>query len=299
MSALIGKHPGPKRPGDESFVPMSNRQRMLRSLARNPSAVTGAVIVVLMLLVAFLAPYLAPYNPNQMDIANRLKAPSAAHLLGSDDFGRDILSRMIYGTQLSLTVGVAVVLLATLAGTVLGLLAGYFRRLDNLLMRVMDGLMAFPAILLAIAIMAALGSKEMNVIIAIAAVYTPRMARIVRGSALSVKRMEYVEAAAALGAGHGRIMFRHILPNCMSPIIVQATFIFAYAVLAEASLSFLGVGTPPPAPSWGNILADGRLYIRLAPWITVFPGTAIMATVLGLNLLGDGLRDVLDPRMRV
>lgn len=299
MSALIGKHPGPKRPGDESFVPMSNRRRMLRSLARNPSAVTGAVIVVLMLLVAFLAPYLAPYNPNQMDIANRLKAPSAAHLLGSDDFGRDILSRMIYGTQLSLTVGVAVVLLATLAGTVLGLLAGYFRRLDNLLMRVMDGLMAFPAILLAIAIMAALGPKEMNVIIAIAAVYTPRMARIVRGSALSVKRMEYVEAAAALGAGHGRIMFRHILPNCMSPIIVQATFIFAYAVLAEASLSFLGVGTPPPAPSWGNILADGRLYIRLAPWITVFPGTAIMATVLGLNLLGDGLRDVLDPRMRV
>jgi peptide/nickel transport system permease protein len=195
-------------------------------------------------------------------------------------------------------VGGLVVLLAVAAGLLVGLLAGYYRALDNVLMRVMDGLMAFPAILLAIALMASLGPSLRNVVVALGVVYTPRIARIVRGSVLVVRELPYVEAARAAGASDLAILRRHVLPNCLSPVIVQGTFIFALAVLGEAALSFLGVGAPPAAPSWGNILAEGRLYMQQAPWLVLAPGVAIMATILGLNLFGDGLRDALDPKLR-
>jgi peptide/nickel transport system permease protein len=192
-----------------------------------------------------------------------------------------------------------VVILNGILGTLVGLTAGYFRRLDNIVMRIMDGLMAFPALLLAIALVAVLGASEINVVLALTAAYTPRTARIVRASVLVIREMEYVQAAIAAGAGSLRILFRHILTNSLAPLIVQLTFIFAVSVLAEAVLSFIGVGPPPPTPTWGNIIADGRNYIREAPWISLVPGVAIGLTVLGLNLLGDGLRDVLDPRLRV
>jgi peptide/nickel transport system permease protein len=209
-----------------------------------------------------------------------------------------VLSRVLYGARISVVVGGLVVLLAVAAGLLVGLLAGYYRALDNVLMRVMDGLMAFPAILLAIALMASLGPSLRNVVVALGVVYTPRIARIVRGSVLVVRELPYVEAARAAGASDLAILRRHVLPNCLSPVIVQGTFIFALAVLGEAALSFLGVGAPPAAPSWGNILAEGRLYMQQAPWLVLAPGVAIMATILGLNLFGDGLRDALDPKLR-
>ena len=194
--------------------------------------------------------------------------------------------------------GAAVVALALVAGVLCGLLAGYYRRLDNAIMRVMDGLMAFPAIVLAIALMAVLGPSVLNVVVAIGVVYTPRVARIVRASVLVIRETAYVEAARALGASDGALLARHVLPNCLSPVVVQASFVFAAAVLTEAALSFLGVGVPPYVPSWGNILSEGRLYIQQAPWLVLYPGAAIMLTILALNLVGDGLRDALDPRER-
>jgi peptide/nickel transport system permease protein len=249
--------------------------------------------------MAVFAPLIAPLPPDEIQFRHRFEPPSLAFPMGTDNFGRDLLSRVVYGARLSLEIGFTVVLLTGIFGTAIGAAAGYYRKLDNPLMRVMDALMAFPAILLAVAIAAALGASAVNAVIALAAVYTPRTARIVRASVLVVREMEYVQAARACGATNWRIMRRHILPNSMAPLIVQLTFIFAYAVLAEAILSFLGVGPEPPTPTWGNIVAEGRQYIREAPWITLFPGLAIAMTVLGLNLLGDGLRDALDPRMRV
>src|SRR5206468_1919038 len=212
----------------------------------------------------------------------------------TDDVGRDVWSRVVYGARLSLLVGAAVVLLAFAIGLVCGLAAGYWRRLDNPVMRVMDGLMAFPAIILAIALMASLGPSVLNVIVAIGVVYAPRVARIVRGSVLVIRETTYVEAARALGVSDLVIVARHVLPNCLSPVVVQASFVFAAAVLTEAALSFLGVGVPPYVPSWGNILSEGRLYIQQAPWLVLYPGAAIMLTILALNLVGDGLRDALD-----
>jgi peptide/nickel transport system permease protein len=204
----------------------------------------------------------------------------------------------MYGAHLSLLIGLAVAAIAGAGGTFIGALSGYFRRLDGTLMRAMDGLMAFPSLMLAIGIAAALGSGITNVIIALSVAYMPRTARIMRAAVMTLRNAEYVEAARVAGAGHARILFRHILPNSMAPLIFDLTFIFAYAVLADAALSFLGVGPPPPTPSWGNIIADGRDYVVDAPWITVFPGIVIALTVLALNLLGDGLRDVLDPRLK-
>jgi peptide/nickel transport system permease protein len=218
--------------------------------------------------------------------------------MGTDDLGRDVFSRMVHGARLSMEISLLAMILTTAAGTVVGLLSAYYKSMDGLLMRIMDGLMAFPAILLAIAIIAALGASAMNVVLALSLVLTPTMSRVVRSAALTVSHMEFTTAARATGSRDSRIIFRHILPNCLSPIIVQATFVFAQSVLAEAALSFLGVGAPPPAPSWGNILSDGRNYLNMAPWLTIFPGVAISLSVLSLNVVGDTLRDALDPRLR-
>ncbi|MBM3524838.1 MAG: ABC transporter permease [Alphaproteobacteria bacterium] len=272
----------------------------IRRLLRHHLFMSGLALFLVVLVAALAADLIASQSPTRMNMRLRFTAPGGDRfLLGSDAFGRDVLARLVHGAQVSLRIGLLVVVVSGVLGTFFGAVAGYFRRLDNPLMRVMDAFMAFPAILLAIAIAAALGPSELNVVIALAAVYTPRTARIVRASVLVVREAEYVLAARTAGAGHTRILLGHILPNSLAPLIVQLTFIFAYAVLAEAVLSFLGVGPAPPTPTWGNMIADGRNFIREAPWITLMPGIAISITVLGLNLIGDGLRDVFDPRMKV
>jgi len=271
--------------------------RWLGLLARRKIALVGAVVMLVIVVLGLLGPLVAG-NPTHMNVAARLAPPSGAHWFGTDDVGRDVFSGVIHGARLSLLVGAAVVAFSFIVGVFSGLAAGYFRRLDNAVMRVMDGLMAFPAIILAIALMASLGPSVANVIVAIGVVNTPRVARVVRGSVLVVRETAYVEAARALGASDLTLIGRHVLPNCLSPVIVQATFVFAAAVLTEAALSFLGVGVPPFVPSWGNILSDGRLYLRQAPWLVLYPGAAIMLTIFGLNMFGDGLRDLLDPKIR-
>src|SRR5262245_53416506 len=278
--------------------PTAPRWLALRVFLRRRTAVIGAALVIVNLLVAATAPILARSDPLALDVKARLTPPGERHWFGTDDVGRDVWSRVIYGARLSIVVGVSVVTMAFAGGLVFGLASGYYRALANVLMRIMDGLMAFPGIILAIALMAALGPSLVNVIVALGVVYVPRVARIVRGSVLIIRETTYVEAARALGSADVRLMSRHILPNCLSPVIVQGTFIFAAAVLGEAALSFLGVGVPPQIPSWGNVLAEGRLYLQQAPWLTLFPGAAIMAAILGLNLFGDGLRDLLDPKLR-
>jgi peptide/nickel transport system permease protein len=278
-------------------APRAVRSRWLTLLARRKTTLVGVVIMAAMLAVGLLAPVIGG-NPAHMDVAGRLAAPSRVHWFGTDDVGRDVWSRVVYGARLSLLVGVAVVVLSFVVGVICGVVAGYYRGLDNVVMRVMDGLMAFPAIVLAIALMAALGPSVINVIASIAVVYSPRVARVVRGSVLVIRETSYVEAARALGASDLKLIGRHILPNCLSPVIVQGSFVFAAAVLTEAALSFLGVGVPPYVPSWGVILAEGRLYIQQAPWLVLYPGAAIMLTIFGLNLFGDGLRDLLDPKIR-
>jgi len=270
--------------------------RWLLVLARRKLTLVGALIMVCVAALALAAPLIAG-NPMLMNVAGRLAAPSAAQWFGTDDVGRDVWSRVVYGARLSLLVGAAVVGLSFAIGLVCGLVAGFYRRLDNVVMRIMDGLMAFPAIILAIALMASLGPSVLNVIVAIGIVYTPRVARVVRGSVLVIRETSYIEAARALGAADARLVVRHVLPNCLSPVIVQGSFVFAAAVLTEAALSFLGVGVPPYVPSWGNILSEGRLYLRQAPWLVLYPGAAIMLTIFGLNVLGDGLRDLLDPKL--
>lgn len=267
----------------------------VKRLFRRRIVLYGAVVFLALVVVAVFADFLAPFSPTGMNVRSRLHPPSAEFWLGTDNLGRDILSRLIHGARISLIAGFASVIVSTVAGVVIGTLAGYYSRADTILMRVMDGLMAFPVILLAVALMAALGPTLINVIIALSAVYAPRTARIVRSAVLGVKQTPYVEAAGALGSRHPRIIGRHILPNCLSPIIVQATFIFAYAVQAEAALSFLGVGVPPSVPSWGSMLSEARLYMTQAPWMMIPPGLAIAVTVLALNSIGDGLRDFLDP----
>lgn len=284
----------------DAIAPMPlARSVVWRKMRRQKLFLLGAALLLGVVLAVVLLPLLLDLQPNRSQMRLRLQAPRLDILFGTDSFGRDLFARVVVGAQISLVVGFVTVLITGVFGTLIGLLAGYVRRIDNLIMRVMDALMAFPAVLLAIGIAAALGPSLLNVMIALGITYTPRTARIVRSSVLVVRELDYVEAARAAGAGHLRLVFGHILPNCMSPLLVQLTFIFAYAILAEAALSFLGVGPPPPTPTWGAIIADGRSLIREAPWICLFPGLAISATVLGLNLIGDGLRDALDPRMGV
>ncbi len=274
------------------------RFALARRFLANRSFVIGSLLFLSVAAIALSADLIAPFDPLRNNFRYRLGQPNATHWFGTDNFGRDILSRVLHGSRVSLLIGLLVVLLTGFFGTLIGALSGYIRSLDNLIMRIMDGFMAFPPILLAIAVGAVLGPSLLNAVIALTVAYTPRTARIVRASVLVVREAEYVEAARALGAGHARILFRHILANCLAPLLVQLTFIFALSILAEAVLSFIGVGPPPPTPTFGNIIADGRNYIAEAPWITIWPGLAIMATVLGLNLMGDGLRDVLDPRLQ-
>ncbi len=256
----------------------------------------GSIVLVAMAILGTVGPYLTGWDVLKVDPMNRLLAPSASHWLGTDGFGRDMLTRVLFGARLSLLVGLATMIASTVMGTAVGLVAGYFKSVDGFIMRVMDGFMAFPSILLAIAIMASIGPRTENVIAALTVVYLPRIARLVRGQVLIVRQLLYVEAAQALGAGSWRILLLHTLPNCVSPLIVQGSFTFAFAVISEASLSYLGTGVPPELPTWGNMLHEGVPLMGSAWWMSVFPGLAIALTVLGLNQLGDGLRDSLDPR---
>jgi len=283
---------------DAGAAPVFERQRgILQFLFSNRSLAIGSCIIVLVILIALFGPFFIPYTPVDMDYLHRLAPPSMQHLLGTDGYGRDLLSRVVSGTRLSLLIGASVAAVNIVFGTALGVLAAYYQHLSNPIMRFMDALMSFPAVLLALAITAALGSRIENVIIALGIVYTPRSARVVRAAVLTVRDASYVEAARVANASDWWIITRHILPNCFAPLIVQFSFVFAYAILAEAALSFLGAGPPPPAPTWGNIIAEGKDVMVEAPWIMAFPGIAITFTVLGLTLAGDGLRDALDPRI--
>jgi peptide/nickel transport system permease protein len=269
----------------------------LRILRRHRPAFIGFILLIVIALIAIFAPLLAPTDPTAISGRDRLTPmfESTSYPLGADYLGRDVLSRLIYGARISLSVGTVVVIAANIVGISIGLLAGYHRWLDNVLMRTMDALMAFPPVLLALGIMAALGAALMNTIVALSIVYTPLIARVTRSTVLVIRDIDYVTAARSVGVGDIRILMRHVLPNCIGPVIVQGTFIFAYAIILEAALSFLGVGTPPETPSWGNMLSDALDHMRRLPSLALLPGLAIMVTVLSLNLLGDGLRDILDP----
>ena len=275
------------------------RHEVVRRMLSHRTFMIGAVLFFTVLVVTLLAPWIAQVDPLKVSMRNSFKPPSANFWFGTDNLGRDLLSRVLYGGRASLLIGFVVVIVNAVAAVGIGAVAGYFRRLDNPVMRVMDALMAFPAILLALGIAAALGPSMANAMIALAVVAIPGNARLVRSTFLVIREMTYVEAATAAGARPMRIIMKHILPNCMAPLVVALSFTFAYAVLAEAVLSFLGVGTPPPAPSWGGIIAEGRYYLSDAPWIILIPGGMLAVTVLSLNLLGDGLRDVLDPKLKV
>ncbi|MFK0274150.1 ABC transporter permease [Ensifer sp. NPDC090286] len=276
----------------------SEGRKFIRRLLKRKTVAFGLIVLTVFVLLAIFAPLIAPYAPGKLSIVNRLQPPSLQWFFGTDEFGRDVFSRTIYAGRLSLLVGAAVVTLATVIGVVLGLLAGFFPKLDTPIARVIDAMMAFPDILLAIALVAALGPSLTTVIIALSIVYAPRLARVVRASTLVIRELPYVEAARALGISTPHIMTRHVLRNLLSPVLVQGTFLFAHAMLAEAGLSFLGVGVSPEIPTWGTMIASGRQYIGQADWVTLFPGIAIVLSVLSLQMVGDGLRDMLDPRLR-
>ena len=280
---------------------MGQRRRwpLARKLWAHRSFRLGLIVLVLLVLAAVIGPWLRGIEPTAMQMRFRFQPPSARFPFGTDGYGRDVLARVLHGARLSLWVGLAVALLSGAVGTAIGVVAGQFRRLDSPLMRCMDALMAFPAIILAIGISAALGPQAASVIVALGVAYVPRTARIVRAAVLVIREAEFIEAARVAGAGPLRIIARHLLPKCLGPLVVQLTFVFAYAILAEATLSFLGIGPPPPTPSWGNIIAEGRDYSVEAWWVMLFPGLAISLAALSMNLLGDGLRDVLDPRLKV
>lgn len=273
--------------------------QQIRFWKRNRLALFGLLITLALVAMAVFAPFIAPYSPYARDIHNRIAPPSADHIMGTDELGRDTFSRIIYGARVSLMVGAISVGLATLIGAPLGLIAGANqRRVDSIIMRLMDALLAFPEIVLAIAILAILGPSAANAMIAIGIVYIPIFARTIRAPAIAESNREYVEAARASGASEARILFRHIAPNTLSILIVRISTSLSYAILAEASLSYLGLSASPPIPTWGRMLRDGQSYMQQAPWVAIFPGIAIALAVLGFNLLGDGLRDAFDPRAR-
>lgn len=260
----------------------------------NKLAVIGMFITIVLVLIALLAPLIA-HNPLDMTVTERLQAPSAKHWFGTDTFGRDLFSRVVYGTRVSMSVGLQVSIITLVIGMLIGLYSSYYKALDNVLMRICDGLMSIPGILLAITLMSVLGASTRNVVISLSVVYAPTVARIVRSSALVVREQTYIEAMKSLGSSDTRIIWKHIAPNVLSPVIVQVTYIFASAIIVEAALSFLGAGVPAPAPSWGNILYEGKAVIYQAWWMVVCPAIFTILSVLGLNLFGDGLRDLLDP----
>lgn len=265
-------------------------------LVRHKSISIGAFLFILILFSAVLAPVLSGYDPLATNGIARLSPPDWDHLMGTDQLGRDILSRVLFGARSSLIVGAGVVFITTLTGVSLGLLSGFYPRIDGVVMRGIDGFMAFPAIIIAIMLAAVWGTGKINIIFALSFAYFSRMARVARGSVLSIKNLDYVDSARVLGARDRYILWKYILLNSLSPIIVQATFVFAISILDEAALSFLGIGIQAPEPSWGGMINDGRNYMTVAPWLMLFPGTIMFAAVLGLNILGDGLRDLLDPR---
>jgi peptide/nickel transport system permease protein len=274
-------------------------QSVFYRLRHDKVTLAFAAIILLIVLAAIFAPLIAPFDPYKESIVGRLKPFGwRGHLLGTDELGRDLFARIAFGARFSLTIALLTALGSVLAGALLGLVAGFFRRLDAPVMRVVDAMMSFPDILLAIALVGILGPSMLNVVLALVLVYTPRVARVVRASTLVVRELLFVEAARAVGIPTSRILWRHVLPNLMSPILVQASFIFAYAILAEAALSFLGVGVPPEIPTWGTMVAGSQQYAHQALWIVLFPGLAIIVTALSLQLLGDGIRDLLDPRLR-
>src|SRR5213595_201141 len=271
---------------------------LVRKLFRRKVVLAGAAILAVVTLLALFAPWVTPYGPMTMKIADRMQGPRLAHWFGTGELGCDVFSRVVFGARYSLMIGAIVVLISMTGGVLLGLTAGFFRRLDGPIMRLVDAMMSFPDILLAIALVAVLGASMSNVILALAIVYTPRVARVVRASTLVVRELLFIEAARALGVSTWRILFIHILNNIASPILVQATFIFAYAVLAEAGLSFLGAGVPPELPTWGTMIASGQQFAHQAIWLVVFPGIASSLSALSLQMVGDGFRDLLDPKLR-
>ena len=290
-------------PGDTLVALPVSRNRgfryLLRRYARNRLALLGLWVVLLIIGLAVFAPWVSPYSPIKPDFFNILKAPDRAHLMGTDDLGRDVMSRVIFGTRTSLLAGVISVGIAVIIGLPVGLISGYYRgRLDDVLMRVTDAMLSFPFLVLALAIAAALGTGLGKAMVAIGIVFTPQFIRLARGQVLSEREQNYVEAARGLGAGDARIIGRHILPNIVSPMLVQASLATAAAITAEAALSFLGLGTQPPTPSWGSMLNIAQAYLGSAPWMATWPGLAIFVTVLAINLTGDGLREALDPRLR-
>lgn len=286
-----------------SAASAGNKQSPLRlafrRLVAHRSFRIGAVMLSLVVLAAWLAPWISNGAPNATAVRVRFEPPSLDFIFGTDNFGRDIWTRVVYGARVSLWIGLSVAVLSAVLGALVGVCAAWFRRIDSLVMRIMDALLAFPAILLAIGVSAVLGPHLSSVIIALTSAYIPRCARVVRASALVIREQNYVEAAVISGASSARIIMKHILPNCLAPLLVTMTFIFAYAILAEATLSFLGIGTPPPHASWGNIISQGRDHLVDAWWIMLFPGLAISVSALSINLIGDGLRDVLDPRLKI
>ncbi|ABE42617.1 ABC transporter permease [Polaromonas sp. JS666] len=270
----------------------------LKKLFRRRIVLAAGICLLVVVAVALLANVITGYDPNETAVRERLSVPTVSHLMGTDELGRDLFARIAFGGRYSLTIAALTAMGAIVFGTLFGLVAGFFRRLDAPIMRVVDAMMSLPDILLAIALVAILGPSMLNVVLALVLVYSPRVARVVRASTLVVRELLFVEAARAVGVSTPRILWRHILPNLMSPILVQASFIFAYAILAEAALSFLGVGVPPEIPTWGTMVAGSQQYAHEALWIVLFPGLAIILTALSLQLLGDGVRDLLDPRLK-
>jgi ABC-type dipeptide/oligopeptide/nickel transport system permease subunit len=299
--------PATEARADSFLVPHSSDRRVrerrwvvFRRALSARFAPLGGIVVLVTMLAAIFAPLVSPYDPLKQDLANLLAKPDGIHLLGTDNVGRDVLARVIWGTRVSLIAGFVSVAMAVVAGSLLGLIAGFWGgRVDGLVMRLMDAVLAFPGLVLALALGAVLGAGLTGVLIALAVVYTPTFARLMRGQVLSIKEREYVLAARVLGAPSWRIVQRHVLPNAATPIVVQASLSVAFAILAEASLSFLGLGIQPPEPSWGSMINAGRGYLQQAPWIVFGPGAALFVTVLGLNFVGDAIRDALDPRIRV